>query len=96
MKQKSVQLPNWKDMDTGFTINRPGSTVSVKTGEWRTFKPVIDYERCTNCGWCWAYCPEPAISLSDGKYVVDYDHCKGCGICVAECPLKCIQLVREE
>ncbi len=96
MKQKSVQLPDWKEIDAGFVITKPGSTIAVRTGEWRTFRPVIDYKRCTNCGWCWAYCPEPAITLTGGKYIVDYDHCKGCGICVAECPLKCIQLVREE
>lgn len=89
-------MPNWREMKPGFVISDAGSTVAIKTGEWRTFKPIIDYARCTNCGWCWAYCPEPAIALVDAEYVINYDFCKGCGICAVECPIKCIAMVREE
>ncbi len=86
----------WREMEMGFVIPRPGSTLDTPTGDWRSEKPLIDYSKCNSCGWCWAYCPEPAISLVDKKYVINYDYCKGCGICATECPLKCIQMLIEE
>jgi len=91
------KLPNWNEMEKGF-ITRTLSEFN-KTGTWRTFKPIIDYSRCTKCGWCIVYCPEPCIyseSTKEGKIVIDYDFCKGCGICAEECPIKCIDMVMEE
>ncbi len=81
-----------------------------KTGTWRTFKPVIDYQKCIRCMICWKFCPEPAIKIVDSsRYTaknqaiakldapeIDYDFCKGCGICANECPVKCIDMVLEE
>lgn len=66
-----------------------------KTGTWRIFRPVIDYEKCAGCLNCWLYCPEGAISDEDGKPVVDYDYCKGCGVCANECPTEAISMTRE-
>ncbi|HYB44971.1 MAG TPA: 2-oxoacid:acceptor oxidoreductase family protein [Nitrososphaerales archaeon] len=61
------------------------------TGDWRTFRPVIDYAKCTDCLICYAYCPESALSLgADGRLHIDYDNCKGCMICMTECPLKAV------
>lgn len=90
------KLPSWREVDIGFVAREPGSTVKAETTVWRTSRPVIDYDRCTACGWCWVYCPEPAIRLEDGRYIVDYQFCKGCGICGVECPLKCVAMVPEE
>ncbi|MCS6770191.1 MAG: 4Fe-4S binding protein [Candidatus Caldarchaeum sp.] len=72
------------------TMTRPGSAREVDVSSWRTQKPVIDYEKCTNCLICWVYCPEPAIVVEMGRVRVDYVHCKGCGICAAECPRKAV------
>jgi pyruvate ferredoxin oxidoreductase delta subunit len=83
-------------MALGFITPSTGSTREVKTGTWRAFRPVIDYDKCTKCGWCWAFCPDGAISFEAEQYVIDYGYCKGCGICAEECPVKAINMEREE
>ena len=58
-----------------------------KTGEWRTYRPVIDADLCNKCGFCYMYCPEGTISFDKQQGPeIDYEYCKGCGICVEECP----------
>lgn len=64
-----------------------------KTGAWRAFRPVVDRDRCNDCGLCWMYCPEGCIS--HGDHQIDLDYCKGCGICAQECRRKCIVMERE-
>ncbi|MEM0441361.1 MAG: 2-oxoacid:acceptor oxidoreductase family protein [Candidatus Caldarchaeum sp.] len=77
-------------------IINTGNSYLRKTGNWRIFKPVVDYGKCTGCMICFIYCPESVISLdSDNKPIIDYDNCKGCMICMVECPLKAITAVRE-
>ncbi len=66
-----------------------------KTGLWRTFKPVIDYEKCIKCYICWKFCPDVAIIIDDFPKI-DYDYCKGCGICANECPKNAITMEKEE
>ena len=74
------------------------TTESVRTGTWRTFRPIIDTKKCTRCYTCWKFCPDVSIEVrEEGEYPrVDYDHCKGCGICANECPAGAIQMVRED
>jgi pyruvate ferredoxin oxidoreductase gamma subunit len=64
------------------------TSVQVRTGLWRTLRPVIDLDRCSRCHWlCGSLCPDSAISPDvDGRPVIDYEHCKGCLVCVAVCP----------
>jgi len=77
-------------------ISRPSPGALGLTGTWRTFRPVIDKDRCVKCLVCWLYCPEAAIRLTeDGAPEVDYDYCKGCGVCANECPHGAIEMVRE-
>lgn len=78
-------------------IFAPATSVQVRTGLWRTLRPVIDYEHCKRCAWvCSTLCPDSAIKVrSDGAPEIDYDHCKGCMICAAVCPAHAIQAVRE-
>lgn len=86
---------SWKELEEGGVV-KGGTSSSYVVSGWRTKKPVIDEEKCTNCLICWIYCPEPAILRNEGgKVTVDYEHCKGCGICEAECPLRAIMMVRE-
>jgi 2-oxoisovalerate ferredoxin oxidoreductase delta subunit len=73
-----------------------GSMLFNKTGAWRNIKPVINLEKCIQCGICWKYCPDVAIVIEDEWPVVDYEYCKGCGLCAEECPTKCIVMVEEE
>lgn len=80
----------------GGVIYQPCSSKEYKTGGWRTFKPIIDKEKCIACWRCWDFCPDGAILKKDEKACVDYDYCKGCGICAYECPTKAIEMVYEE
>jgi NADPH-dependent glutamate synthase beta subunit-like oxidoreductase len=42
---------------------------------------------CTECDLCMTFCPDAAITQTEGgAYVVAMDYCKGCGLCAAECP----------
>ncbi|HIP53244.1 MAG TPA: hypothetical protein EYH03_04450, partial [Chromatiales bacterium] len=79
------------DIFTGLT------SVEVRTGLWRTLRPVIDYERFNRCWWvCSTFCPDSAISVdAQGFPQTDYDHCKGCLICAAKCPPHAIGTVPE-
>ncbi|MHA1754537.1 MAG: 4Fe-4S binding protein [Candidatus Odinarchaeia archaeon] len=74
------------------------SSVEYLTGEWRTFKPIVDHEKCTRCMQCVIYCPDIAIAYNEkeNKIEFDYEHCKGCGVCAEECPVQAISMVKEK
>lgn len=73
-----------------------GNADQRKTGVWRLERPVVDRDLCTQCGLCFAMCPDTAIGLDrEGFPVIDYDHCKGCMICRELCPLDAISTVKE-
>ncbi len=80
--------------------SKPGSTIKNKTGGWRTYKPVTDYDKCIGCGRCAQVCPESCIAMYDenGKKrpKTDYNYCKGCGLCAAECPVGAIKMELEK
>lgn len=73
------------------------TSVEVRTGLWRTMRPVIDHDRCNRCWWvCSTFCPDSAIEVDDRNLPrIDYDHCKGCMICVVKCPPHAISAVPE-
>jgi pyruvate ferredoxin oxidoreductase gamma subunit len=95
--------PEWVDLPlegvglSAPAIHRPATSVEIRTGLWRSMRPVIDYDRCNRCSWiCGTFCPDSAISVKpDGHPEIDYDHCKGCLICVAVCPPHAISAVPE-
>lgn len=77
-------------------IHAADNTDALKTGSWRTMRPVIDYQRCNKCWWvCSTFCPDGAIAVEEGMPVIDYDHCKGCLVCVAQCPPHAIEAIPE-
>lgn len=96
--------PDWADLPfetahiSSPTVYAAANSVEVRTGLWRTLRPVIDYERCSGCWWvCSTFCPDSAIKVdAQGRPVIDYDHCKGCMVCVAQCPPHAIEAVSEE
>lgn len=75
-------------------IRETGSAVRHKTGDWRVFKPKINYGKCISCKICFAFCPDSAIYWKKSGAreipVFDYHVCKGCLICKSECPVKAI------
>ncbi len=95
-KETVVPLALVVSGDGNQDVLRPGNSGLRHTGDWRTFRPTIDYARCTDCMICYAYCPESAMSVRpDGRVQIDYDNCKGCMICLTECPLRAITQARE-
>ena len=97
-------MPDWINLPfeqanvAAPAIHAAATSVKVKTGLWRTLRPVIDYTRCNRCWWvCSTFCPDGAITVaSDGQPQIDYDHCKGCMVCVAQCPPHAIEAVSEQ
>jgi pyruvate ferredoxin oxidoreductase gamma subunit len=95
--------PDWVDLplegaDVSAPVIHAGATsVEVRTGLWRSHRPVVHTERCHRCWWiCSSFCPDSAITVgTDGYPKVDYDHCKGCMVCVAQCPSHAIEAVPE-
>jgi pyruvate ferredoxin oxidoreductase gamma subunit len=90
---KGYTPPQWIDLpfeDASISapdIRANANSVQVRTGLWRTLRPVIDYDHCGKCWWvCSTFCPDSAILVDNGAPVIDYDHCKGCMICVGVCP----------
>ena len=64
--------------------------------DWRNHKPVWDQDQCVQCGICYLFCPDGAISLNeDGYYEADLQYCKGCGLCSRQCPARCITMEDE-
>ena len=87
--------------------NLPAGSLQNKTGDWRTFYPVVNKMQCIDCGICEKNCPEGCIwrlesnktkksSLKGRYYEADYTYCKGCGICAEVCPVKCIRMDKEK
>lgn len=79
------------------SVSLPVKGCAGHTGDWRTYRPVINQEECIQCYHCYMYCPEGTVLIDDetGKVSYDYDYCKGCGICAEMCPKKCIEMQRE-
>lgn len=95
--------PEWVDLraenanTSAPAIHTSSNMVEVRTGLWRSLRPVVHEDKCHRCLWiCGTACPDSAISKgSNGYPMIDLEHCKGCMICVAECPSHAIETVSE-
>lgn len=74
----------------------PEEPYDIKTGEWRSQRPVTRGEKCRQCGWCFIFCPSGCVKEGKDYFSADLDYCKGCGVCSKVCPARAIVLVREE
>ena len=89
-----AEPPDWIDLPlddariSAPDVHATATSVQVRTGLWRTMRPVIDLDHCHRCHWvCSTFCPDGAVLVEpDGTPSIDYDHCKGCLVCVAVCP----------
>ena len=87
---------SWTETSTGGLVTEPGSSINYHTGTWRSFRPIIDWDKCIHCMFCWVYCPDSSILVEDSQVIrIDLRYCKGCGICANECPKKAITIVEE-
>ncbi|MGZ8447042.1 MAG: 4Fe-4S binding protein, partial [Candidatus Deferrimicrobiaceae bacterium] len=80
---KQVEVP------MGAVIPAPvKENPNMKTGNWRTERPVIDHEKCTLCLNCFVFCPDSSWHLDEKgeRMVWNPVYCKGCRICVEACP----------
>jgi len=102
-RMADLEPPAWIDLPlepaslAAPDVFAAATSVAVRTGLWRTLRPVIEPARCHHCTWvCTTACPDGAIGVdASGAPVIDYDHCKGCGVCVAVCPAHAIAAVPE-
>jgi len=49
-------------------------------------QPVIDQDKCVQCGTCVDACPLGALSFVDDRLVLSSETCEGCGACGELCP----------
>jgi pyruvate ferredoxin oxidoreductase gamma subunit len=96
-KPEWIELPFEAAEISAPAIHAGITSVKVRTGLWRTMRPIINYEKCSGCWWvCSTYCPDGAINVSEkGLPEIDYEHCKGCLVCVAQCPPHAIESIPE-
>jgi 2-oxoacid:acceptor oxidoreductase delta subunit (pyruvate/2-ketoisovalerate family) len=83
------EMPSVSQVPLGGILINVGNAPGYRTGSWRTQRPLLNLEVCTNCLLCWINCPDSSIELTEGKVSgIDEAHCKGCGICAYVCPTK--------
>lgn len=91
-----MEKRGWRDIPIGGMIVEAGSAEEYETGDWRTYRPVVDQDACIDCLQCWIHCPDASIQVEEEKMTgFDYKHCKGCGICAQICPADAIQMEKE-
>ena len=92
----SNPLWGYRSAPLGGVLPTPGNTVHNDLRTSRSgWMPVLDREKCIDCGMCDMVCPDLCLVWSthtnkDGKpYVqldgIDYQYCKGCMRCVETC-----------
>jgi 2-oxoacid:acceptor oxidoreductase delta subunit (pyruvate/2-ketoisovalerate family) len=88
----SAKEKGWRDLTLAAVAQK--SSIGFMTGDWKTYMPIRDLEKCTTCLTCVMLCPEGAIEWRPelGKIEFNFSFCKGCGICANECPTKAISM----
>ena len=87
----------FRDINWGGLIRGGGTSLGVKTGDWRVLIPSWNEEKCKHCMLCFPTCADSAIPVRDAKrFDFDFMHCKGCGVCYKVCPFGAITFEKED
>lgn len=83
------------ESDSGYPWVVSPALVNVPLEGWRTERPIMNHEKCCQCGTCYLYCPTGCIEDNKDGFEINLDFCKGCGTCAWECPNQAITMVKE-
>lgn len=84
------------DLPFAGTVPSPQKeNTDMITGHWRTRRPILDKERCTECMQCWIFCPDSCVDRTEDGLEINLKYCKGCGICQAVCKFGAISMAPE-
>ena len=78
-----VGILSWKHGRTWCNTICPVGTVLGFLSRFSVFAPVIDTEKCRNCGLCSKQCKASCIDLDNHK--IDYSRCVVCMDCIDTC-----------
>lgn len=91
----TAEQKSWKEIPPAGVCWKPST--EYLTGDWKTYRPVLDPEKCTQCMLCVLFCPDGAVHWKpeEERVEFDYNFCKGCGICAHQCPSDAIEMELE-
>ena len=98
MSERHTRYPAWHLKQHGVPEDLcPVATelTPMLPGDWRSFRPVVDRDKCVKCAVCWLYCPVQCVEEHAAWFDFNLKTCKGCGICAHICPVKAIEMVLE-
>ena len=78
-----VAILAWKHGRTWCNTICPVGTVLGFFSRFSLFAPVIDTDKCRNCGLCEKQCKASCINMKEHK--VDYSRCVACMDCISTC-----------
>ncbi len=73
----------WKNGRTWCNTVCPVGTVLGLVSRFSIFAPVIDTEKCRNCGLCGKQCKASCINMKEHE--IDYSRCVACMDCIETC-----------
>ena len=78
-----IGLLAWKNGRTWCNTICPVGTVLGFFSRFSVFAPVIDTEKCRNCGLCGKQCKASCINMKEHE--IDYSRCVACMDCIDTC-----------
>ena len=89
-----VAVLAWKNGRTWCNTICPVGSFLGFFSRFSVFAPVIDTEKCRNCGLCGKQCKSSCINMKEHK--IDYSRCVACMDCIETCKEGAISFARRE